>query len=70
MKNLKWIFKSVAIILLTHIVILKGITLYKNESVSLTQAVNENSKVKIKTTNDKTYKFQSIEFQNGVYPFR
>lgn len=40
---------------------------YKRESVSLDQAISEGKRVKIRTFDNKTYAYKSIEKKEGVY---
>ncbi len=66
MKTLKKQFKSVALIL-SMLILLQGCTVYKSSSVSLEQAEQNQSKVKVITKNNKKLKFTRIGVEDGSY---
>ena len=49
------------------LILFQGCTVYKSVPISIEQAVQNESKVKIKTNNNKKLKFKRIEFANGIY---
>jgi len=59
MKTLKKQFKSVALIL-SMLILLQGCTVYKSVPISIEQAVQNESKVKVFTKNNNKLKFKRI----------
>jgi hypothetical protein len=66
MKTIKKQFKSVALIL-SMIILLQGCTAYKSVSISLEQAVQNESKVRVKTNSNEKLRFNRIGVENGNY---
>jgi hypothetical protein len=66
MKNIKRYSKRLALVLATSIFI-QGCTVYKSASVSLDEAVRADTKVKVKTSVNKTLKFNRVKFEEGQY---
>jgi len=64
MKTLKKQFKSVALIL-SMLILFQGCTVYKSVPISLEQAVQNESKVKVETKDNRTMKFNRIGIENG-----
>lgn len=52
---------------LVVLIFLQSCRVYHRESVTLNQAVKEEKRVKIKTTNNKTLKFKKIVYEEGKY---
>ena len=66
MKTLKIFLKPISY-LIAFLILLQGCTVYKRTPVTLTEAVKANTKVKIKTLDNKTLKYRHIGFQNDKY---
>ena len=66
MKTIKQQFKSVSLIL-SVLILLQGCTVYKSVPVSLEQAANSETKVKVLTKSNEKYKFKRIGVENGNY---
>ena len=66
MKTLKNHLKVVALFL-SVLILLQGCTVYKSSSVSLEQAEQNQSKVKVITKNNEKLKFMRIGIENGNY---
>lgn len=66
MKLLKKYFKSIAL-MLSLIIIFQSCRVYHSDSVSLTEAIKSEKRVKIKTANNKTLKFSKLSFEDGKY---
>jgi hypothetical protein len=66
MKTIKKHFKSVALIL-SMLILFQGCTVYKSANVSLEEAYNSQTKVKVKTKDNQTLKFKTLGFENGKY---
>lgn len=66
MKTIKKQIKSITLIL-SLLVLLQGCTVYKSASVSLDQAANDESKVRLETTSGEKLKFKRIGVENGNY---
>ena len=66
MKTLKNHLKVVTLFF-SVLILLQGCTVYKSSSVSLEQAEQNQSKVKVITKNNEKLKFKSIGIENGNY---
>jgi PBP1b-binding outer membrane lipoprotein LpoB len=66
MRAIKKQFKSVALIL-SMIILLQGCTAYKSVSISLEQAVQNESKVRVKTKSNERLKFKRIGKDEGQF---
>jgi hypothetical protein len=66
MRTIKKQFKSVALIL-SMLILLQGCTAYKSVSISLEQAVKNESKVRVKTKSNEKFRFNRIGMDNGNY---
>jgi len=66
MRTVKKYLRTIALILVM-IILLQNCTVYKNTSVSLNQAAQNETKVKVKTKNEETLKFKRIALENGTY---
>ena len=64
MKTLKKCLKPISY-LLTFLILLQGCTVYKTASVTLDEASKSNTKVRVKTFNNKSLKFDRIEVVNN-----
>jgi hypothetical protein len=53
--------------LLAFIMLLQGCTVYKSVPITIEQAVQKESKVKVKTVNNEKFKFSRIGFEDGTY---
>ena len=49
------------------LILLQGCTVYKKANVTLEEAVTSDTKVRIKTNDNKTLKFKKIGIENGDY---
>ena len=52
---------------LTLVMIIQSCTVYKSSTVTLNQAVQNESKVRVKTVNNEKLKFDRISFENNQY---
>jgi len=66
MRTIKNYLKIIAS-LLALLMLLESCTVYKNASITLDQAVNNEAKVKVKTETAENLKFNRIDFNNGNY---
>jgi len=66
MKTLKKQIKSFAVIL-SVLILFHGCTVYKSTSVTLDEAYKNQTKVKVKTNDNQTLKFNRIRVDNGTY---
>ena len=66
MKTLKKQFKSVALIL-SMLILFQGCTVYKSVPISLEQAVQNESIVRVKTKSNEKFKFDRIGVEDGSY---
>ena len=66
MKTIKQQIRSMTL-LITSVILFQGCLSYNSNTTTLEAVAKSGSKVKITTTNDKTYKFQSIELVDGLY---
>jgi hypothetical protein len=66
MKTIKKEFKSIALIV-GVLIFFQGCTVYKSASVTLDEAYKSQTKVKVKTKDNRTYKFKKLEFKDGQY---
>ena len=66
MKKLKKYLKLISL-LLALVVLLQGCTVYKSTSITLSDAAQNESKVKLEPKNGKIIKFKKIIFEDGVY---
>ena len=66
MKTLKNQLKVIAQIL-SVLILLQGCTVYKSANVSLDDAYKSQTKVKVKTNDNRTLKFKRIAFEDGSY---
>ena len=66
MKAIKVHLRSFAL-LLSVLILLQGCTVYKSTTVSLDQAVQSESKVRVYTNTNEKLKFKRIGLENGSY---
>lgn len=66
MKKLKKQIKSIALSL-SILILFQGCTVYKSTPVTLDQAVQNASKVKVMTKSSEIMKYKKIEVENGNY---
>jgi hypothetical protein len=66
MKTIKKQFKLITTIL-SVIILLQGCTVYKSADVTLDEAAMSGTKVRIKTNDNQTLKFKTVEVENGNY---
>lgn len=59
--------RSITIVLCAALLLLQSCRVYRSKTITLDEAVKSESRVKIKTTNNKTLRFQKIVFENGEY---
>ena len=66
MKTLKKQIRPITL-LLAFVILFQGCTVYKSVPISLEQAVQNESKVRVKTKNNEKYKFNRVGVENGNY---
>ena len=66
MKTIKIHLKVVALFF-SVLILLQGCTVYKSANVSLDDAYKSQTKVKVKTNDNRTLKFKRIAFEDGSY---
>ncbi len=66
MKTIKKQFKSIALVL-SMLILFQGCTVYKSVPISLEQAVQNDSKVRIKINTNEKFKFNQIGMEDGNY---
>ena len=66
MKTIKIFLNSICY-LLAFLILFQGCTVYKKQNISLKEAANTNSKVKVITEENKTQKYLYIINKNGEY---
>ena len=66
MKTLKKQISPIPL-LLAFVMLFQGCTVYKSASVTLEEAVRADTKVKLKTKNDQTLKFNKLGVEEGMY---
>jgi len=66
MKTLKKQFRPITL-LLAFVMLFQGCTVYKSASVTFDEAVRAETKVKLKTKNSETLKFNKLELEDGQY---
>jgi hypothetical protein len=66
MKTIKKQYKLIALVL-SMLILFQGCTVYRSVSISLEQAVQNESKVRVKTNSNKKLKFKRIGNENGTY---
>ena len=66
MKTIRKQLKHLALLFAT-LILLQSCVVYQGTNVSLEQAAAQDSKVKVKMTNNKTYHFKHIVFEQGKY---
>ena len=66
MKKAKKQLNTTAIII-SLLVLLQSCSVYKSDNLTLDQAVQNESRVKVKTINNEKYKFKRIEIADGHY---
>ena len=66
MKTIK-IHLKVAALFFTVLILLQGCTVYKSVPISLEQAVQNESKVRVRTNSNEKLKFNRIGFEDGKY---
>ena len=66
MKTLKIYIKPISLFFII-ILLFQGCIVYKSKPVTLEEAVEANTQVKIKTKNNKTIKFKKITFEEGSF---
>ena len=59
--------KSITVLLLSCLLLLQSCRVYRNKNITLDEAVTSESRVKIKTADNRTLKFQKVVFENGQY---
>ena len=65
MKTIKSNVKRLSLIF--AIIILQGCTVYKSANITLEEAYNAESVVRVKTKDNKTYKYDRVEFENDYF---
>jgi len=66
MKTLKTQLRPITLFLIL-LMLLQSCTVYKSATISLDQAVQNQSKVRVKTINNEKFKFKRIGVENGNY---
>ena len=66
MKKLKNKYRLISFLLST-VLVFQSCRVYHKESVSLTEAIQSEKRVKIKTSSNKTLKFSKLTFEDGKY---
>lgn len=66
MKTIKKQFKSVALVL-SMLILFQGCTIYKSVPISLEQAVQNESKIRVKANGNENLKFSRIGVEDGNY---
>ena len=66
MKTIKLHYRIIAFSF-SILILFQGCTVYKSANVTLDEAVIANTKVRVKTNDNKTLRFEKIQLDNGVY---
>ncbi|MBT8286535.1 MAG: hypothetical protein KJO00_00855 [Bacteroidia bacterium] len=66
MKSLKTYFKAITLVL-SALIFFQGCTVYRSTNVSLEEAAQANTRVRIKTKDNKTLKFNKVQFENNQF---
>ncbi|NNK88073.1 MAG: hypothetical protein HKO90_07300 [Flavobacteriaceae bacterium] len=66
MKSLKTYFNLVTLVL-SALIFFQGCTVYRSANVSLEEAALADTRVRIKTKDNKTLKFNKVQFENNQF---